>query len=117
MNARIHQLPLHSADPIPTRDQRDWVTSAELIGDTGITYRQLDYWTRTGLLTPIDGANPGSGWMRRYDHAQLERARALRDLLDGGITLTTCRQVIDEFVTTGHAHIGHITITRADQAS
>jgi hypothetical protein len=38
------------------------VTSIELVHRAGITYRQLDYWTRTGLLRPTDQTHAtGSG--------------------------------------------------------
>ena len=32
----------------------------------GITYRQLDYWARTGLLVPTIAVAKGSGSKRRY---------------------------------------------------
>jgi len=32
----------------------------------GITYRQLDYWARTGLVTPSVRAADGSGTQRLY---------------------------------------------------
>jgi DNA-binding transcriptional MerR regulator len=34
----------------------------------GITYRQLDYWARTGLLTPTIASAKGSGSKRRYSY-------------------------------------------------
>ncbi len=112
--SNVHQFPLKSGMAIPDRDDRDWVTTAELIDDTHISYRQADYWTRTGLLVTLDAANPGSGYLRRYNTSQLVRAAALRDLLAAGISLITCRQVIDEFVEEGHATIGCLTITRGE---
>jgi len=42
-------------------------TSAEACNAAGITYRQLDYWTRSGYVTPVGGrATPGSGARRRW---------------------------------------------------
>lgn len=110
----VHQFPLRAGVAIPDREDRDWVTTDELITDTGISYRQADYWTRTGLLVPLDGPNPGSGNRRRYHTDQVARAAALYDLLAAGFNLYACRQVIDEFVTEGHATIGCLTITRQD---
>lgn len=42
----------------------------------GLTYRQLDYWTRRGLLHPENGPTPGSGRRRRWSVNEL--AVALR---------------------------------------
>lgn len=111
MNGTVHELPWRSSEQIPTRDARDWVTSQELIDDTGISYRQLDYWTRTGLLTPIDAALPGSGYLRRFPDRELDRARVVHDLLDAGLSLTRIRQVVDEVLEHGHVEIGGVTIT------
>jgi DNA-binding transcriptional MerR regulator len=33
---------------------------------TGVTYRQLDYWARTGLVTPSITPATGSGSKRSY---------------------------------------------------
>lgn len=42
-------------------------TSAEACNAAGISYRQLDYWTRSGYVTPVGGnATPGSGARRRW---------------------------------------------------
>ena len=43
----------------------------------GITYRQLDYWARTGLLRPSVSAAKGSGTQRRL--LVRRRARAQGD--------------------------------------
>lgn len=108
----VRHLPWTAGQKIPDRDDRDWITTEELVHEADISYRQADYWTRTGLLAPIDAATPGSGHLRRFPGDQVERAKALHDLLAGGITLVTCRLVIDQIVTDGHATLGHLTITR-----
>lgn len=95
---------------IPPRDHRDWVTSHELCADAGVTWRMLDYWTRTGLLAAID-APRGHGRLRRYAPEQANRARTIRDLLDAGVSLQTCRQVLDELLATGHVDLGPIHLT------
>lgn len=110
-DATVLPLPFHSGEQIPTREERAWVTSQELLEDAGISYRQLDYWTRTGLLTPIDGATPGSGYLRRYREDQVIKARGIRALLDAGVSLQTIRDVIDEVLAAGHVDIGPVTIT------
>jgi DNA-binding transcriptional MerR regulator len=107
----ILHLPWRSAAQIPPREDRDWVTSTELVEESGISYRQADYWTRTGLIRPLEAANPGSGCIRRFPEDQITRATTIRDLLVAGIALQIIREVIDQ-VTEHHAvRLGAITIT------
>lgn len=108
----VHRLPLNSNAQLPTRDARGWVTCVELCDEVDITYRQADYWTRTRLLHPLeDGYTPGSGRLRCYPDTQVQRAAAINALLQAGVSLSTCRRVIDEFTATGHVQVGDITIT------
>jgi len=109
--SNVLRLPLGSNQPRPNREDRDWVTGPELCTEAGITYRQLDYWTRTNLLTPLDAVEPGSGHLRRYAEDQVNRTRTLRLLLDAGVSLVTCRQVIDQVVETGQVTVGAVTLT------
>ena len=64
--------------------------TAEIVG---ITYRQLDYWTRTDLVKPALGAATGSGSRRRYDYRNLLELAAVKSLLDAGIRLELVREV------------------------
>lgn len=59
----------------------------------GITYRQLDYWTRTGLVRPSLGDAAGSGSRREYSYRDLLEIRVIKYLLDGGIKLEAVREV------------------------
>lgn len=93
------------------RHLRDWVLSAELIAETGATYRQVDYWTRTGLLTPIDGVHPGEGHDRRYAADQLDRCRAVVALLAAGVSLEAVRTHLDHLIQHGGYQTGAVTIT------
>src|ERR687898_1729965 len=43
----------------------------------GITYRQLDYWTRTGLVTPSLNDAHGSGTQRLYSFQDLATFRVI----------------------------------------
>ena len=49
----------------------------------GITYRQLDYWARTGLVTPSVRAADGSGTQRLYSFTDVVELRIIKRLLDG----------------------------------
>jgi DNA-binding transcriptional MerR regulator len=59
----------------------------------GITYRQLDYWARTGLLKPSVEDAKGSGSRRRYSYRDLLELRVIKTLLDAGIRLEAVRDV------------------------
>jgi DNA-binding transcriptional MerR regulator len=60
----------------------------------GITYRQLDYWTRTGLVTPSVRAAGGSGSHRLYSFEDVVELRVIKRLLDAGISLQKIREAI-----------------------
>jgi DNA-binding transcriptional MerR regulator len=61
----------------------------------GITYRQLDYWARTGLLTPTLATAKGSGSKRRYDYTDVLEVKVIKSLLDSGISLQRARRAVD----------------------
>ena len=61
----------------------------------GITYRQLDYWDRTGLLGPSMKAAAGSGTQRKYSFQDIVTLRVVKGLLDSGTTLQKIRQAFD----------------------
>jgi len=61
----------------------------------GITYRQLDYWARTGLLTPTLQSARGSGSKRRYDYTDVLELKVIKSLLDAGVALQRARRAVD----------------------
>ncbi|HEV3212754.1 MAG TPA: MerR family transcriptional regulator [Acidimicrobiales bacterium] len=61
----------------------------------GITYRQLDYWARTGLLTPTLATARGSGSKRRYDYTDVLELKVIKSLLDAGVSLQRARRAVD----------------------
>ena len=60
-----------------------------------ITYRQLDYWTRTGLVTPSLAEAKGSGTQRLYSFNDLLQLKVIKGLTDAGASLQKIRQAID----------------------
>jgi DNA-binding transcriptional MerR regulator len=60
----------------------------------GITYRQLDYWARTGLVSPELREARGSGTQRLYSFKDLVHLRVIKSLLDAGIELQKIRKAI-----------------------
>ncbi len=60
-----------------------------------ITYRQLDYWARTKLITPSVQSAQGSGSQRRYSFTDIVQLKVVKRLLDAGMSLKKIRQAID----------------------
>jgi hypothetical protein len=68
----------------PTVDAEVLLTGRQLAERAGISYRQADYWERTGLIGAVVPAT-GSGSRRLFDETGLRQARAVAmyiDLLD-----------------------------------
>jgi DNA-binding transcriptional MerR regulator len=63
----------------------------------GISYRQLDHWTTTGLVTPSVREAKGSGSQRLYSFEDIVELKVIKSLLDTGISLQRIRKAI-EFV-------------------
>jgi DNA-binding transcriptional MerR regulator len=61
----------------------------------GITYRQLDYWTRTGLMIPSLQQASGSGTQRLYSFNDLLQLKVIKSLTDAGASLQKVRQAIE----------------------
>jgi len=61
----------------------------------GITYRQLDYWARTGLLQPSLKTARGSGSQRLYAFGDVVQLKVVKRLLDAGMSLKKIRQAIE----------------------
>src|SRR5579863_8008037 len=61
----------------------------------GITYRQLDYWARTGLLRPSLADAKGSGSKRLYSYRDLLELKVIKQLLDAGVSLQSARRAVD----------------------
>ena len=61
----------------------------------GITYRQLDYWTRTKLIKASVADAAGSGTQRLYSYSDLLQIKVIKSLLDSGFDLKKVRKVIE----------------------
>lgn len=56
----------------------------------GITYRQIDYWARVGLVAPSIAEAAGSGTARRYSACDVLCLRLVGLLTRRGIVPTSC---------------------------
>lgn len=64
----------------------------------GITYRQLDYWARTDLVTPSVRDASGSGTQRLYSFQDLVTLRVIKSLLDTGVSLQRVRKAVEHLI-------------------
>ena len=60
-----------------------------------ITYRQLDYWARTELVTPSIRDASGSGTQRLYSFQDLVTLRVIKNLLDTWVSLQRVRVAVE----------------------
>ena len=66
----------------------DLLTSADIMYEADITFRQLDFWCRAGYLQPDRlwrGKRLGSGSVRSWPKTELEVARKMGRLTRAGI--------------------------------
>lgn len=98
----------------PTRDgihvPPGHITSAEVLDRAGVTYRQLDYWTRAGMLHPTNGDQPGTGNPRFYPTSEIPIACLMRDLLAAGLTPRAAHRAARDLVDHGHTLLAGIRI-------
>lgn len=76
----------------------------------GITYRQLDYWARTGLVEPTVRSAAGSGSQRLYSFRDILLLKIVKSLLDAGISLQQIRTAIDHLRDRGVADLTQVTL-------
>jgi DNA-binding transcriptional MerR regulator len=67
----------------------------EVCKAVGISYRQLDYWARTGLVTPSIREAGGSGTQRLYSFQDMLVLRIIKKLLDAGVGLQQIRKAVE----------------------
>lgn len=76
----------------------------------GISYRQLDYWARTGLVVPSVRSAAGSGSQRLYSFRDIVVLKVVKRLLDAGVSLQNIRKAIDQLRARGIEDLAQITL-------
>jgi DNA-binding transcriptional MerR regulator len=114
-----------SATPIPTTvDQPSlfpndgFVAAAVHLGyrgpvactAAGITYRQLDYWARTGLVEPSIRPANGSGSQRLYAFRDILVLRIVKRLIDTGVSLANIRAAVEHLGERGAEDLSRMTL-------
>jgi DNA-binding transcriptional MerR regulator len=64
----------------------------DVVRIVGISYRQLDYWARTGLVRPSIRDAHGSGTQRLYSFQDLAQLKLIKRMLDSGVGLQQIRK-------------------------
>lgn len=76
----------------------------------GITYRQLDYWARTGLVEPAVRSASGSGSQRLYGFRDILVLKVVKRLLDTGVSLQQIRSAVGHLRERGVEDLAQITL-------
>jgi len=76
----------------------------------GITYRQLDYWARTGLVEPSVRTASGSGTQRLYSFRDILVLKVIKRLLDTGVSLQNIRTAVEHLRESGVDDLAQVTL-------
>ncbi|MEV7862573.1 MerR family transcriptional regulator [Streptomyces hirsutus] len=76
----------------------------------GITYRQLDYWARTGLVEPSVRPAHGSGTQRLYSFRDVVVLKIVKRFLDTGVSLQNIRTTVQHLREGGFRDLERMTL-------
>ncbi|MEU8677967.1 MerR family transcriptional regulator [Streptomyces sp. NPDC048560] len=76
----------------------------------GITYRQLDYWARTGLVEPSVRPAYGSGTQRLYSFRDVVLLKIVKRFLDTGVALQNIRSTVQHLRARGFQDLERMTL-------
>ena len=95
---------------LPVIDPRSGYRGTTAASAAGITYRQLDYWDRTGLVQPQVQTASGSGTQRLYSFRDILVLKLVKRLLDTGVSLQQIRIAVEQLRAAGINDLGRITL-------
>ena len=97
--------------PVPDLDSADiGYRGPTACSAAGITYRQLDYWARTGLVEPTVRTAGGSGTQRLYSFRDILILKIIKRLLDAGISLQQIRTAVQHLRARGTDDLTRVTL-------
>ena len=97
-------------DELPDLDTTTGYRGPTACGAAGITYRQLDYWARTGLVEPTIRNATGSGTQRLYSFRDILVLKVVKRLLDTGVSLQQIRTAVAHLRERGVDDLAQITL-------
>ncbi|NBU22517.1 MAG: MerR family transcriptional regulator [Actinobacteria bacterium] len=95
-------------DGLPSQDIG--YRGASAAAAAGISYRQLDYWDRTGLVIPSIQTATGSGSQRLYSFRDILVLKLVKRLLDTGVSLQQIRLAVDQLRASGILDLTNTTL-------
>jgi len=107
--ARPSQGVLFTED-LPVLDEEVGYRGVTACRAAGITYRQLDYWARTGLVEPSVRPATGSGTQRLYGFRDVLVLKVVKRLLDTGVSLQQIRTAVSALRERGVDDLAQITL-------
>lgn len=110
INGEQYQLGLLFTDGLPDMDETAGYRGSVAANAAGISYRQLDYWARTGLVQPTVRDASGSGSQRLYGFRDILVLKLVKRLLDTGISLQQIRVAVDQLHRSGIGDLAGITL-------
>ena len=105
-------IPLHEGEsPLVTEQEFEiGYRGATACSAAGISYRQLDYWARTGLVEPSIRTATGSGSARLYGFRDILVLKIVKRLLDAGVSLQNIRTAVAHLRSRGVTELESITL-------
>ncbi|WP_420113665.1 MerR family transcriptional regulator [Pseudactinotalea sp.] len=97
-------------DTLPDLDEDTGYRGPTACRAAGITYRQLDYWARTGLVEPSIRPATGSGTQRLYSFRDILVIKVVKRLLDTGVSLQQIRSAVEHLRDRGVDDLANITL-------
>ncbi|GAB2624902.1 MerR family transcriptional regulator [Pseudactinotalea suaedae] len=97
-------------DTLPDLDEATGYRGPTACRAAGITYRQLDYWARTGLVEPSIRPATGSGTQRLYSFRDVLVLKVVKRLLDTGVSLQQIRSAVEHLRDRGVDDLANITL-------
>ncbi|MBP6994730.1 MAG: MerR family transcriptional regulator [Phycicoccus sp.] len=97
-------------DHLVTHDEEVGYRGPTACRAAGITYRQLDYWARTGLVEPSVRSATGSGSQRLYGFRDILALKVVKRLLDTGVSLQQIRGAVTVLRERGVDDLAEITL-------
>ncbi|MFT4232493.1 MAG: MerR family transcriptional regulator [Leucobacter sp.] len=97
-------------DGLPRPNQDGGFKGATAARAAGISYRQLDYWARTGLVEPTVRGAQGSGSQRLYGFRDILVLKLVKRLLDTGISLQQIRTAVAQLREAGVHDLSQTTL-------
>lgn len=102
--------PMLFGDPLADIDEQTGYRGPIACQAAGITYRQLDYWARTGLVSPSVRGAQGSGSQRLYSFQDILVLKIVKRLLDAGVSLQQVRAAVNQLKARGVDDLASITL-------